>query len=184
MAQTQTQTQTQTQAQTTAPAHQQPGFNPDQIRWQPFGDAPHFAYHIQQVDLAQGIADVLFRFDAGQRIILHRHMALNHTFVVRGTHVIYHADGSVKERRPTGSYTVSPADTTPHTEGGGEDADAIVLFSMRPEPGQLLYELLDDSGQKVGEIDLPLLHQLWLAQQEAQAEQAAGKAQVPATTPA
>jgi 2,4'-dihydroxyacetophenone dioxygenase len=142
------------------------GFDPDNVNWQPFGEAQHFRFHIQHVDLAQGIADVLFKFDAGQRIILHRHLALNHTFVVRGTHVIYHADGAVKERRPTGRYTVSPADATPHAEGGGEDADAIVLFSMRPEPGQGLYELLDDSGAVVGEITLPLLHQLWLAQQE------------------
>ncbi len=139
-------------------------FDPDRINWQALGDAQHFRYFIQHVDLAQGIADVLFKFDAGQRIILHRHLALNHTFVVQGTHVIYHADGSPKESRPTGSYTISPADATPHSEGGGEEADAIVLFSMRPDPGQGLYELLDDAGEVVGDITLPMLHQLWQAQ--------------------
>lgn len=143
-------------------------FDPDQIPWQAFGDAKHFTYCVQHVDLALGIADVLFRFDAGQKIILHRHLALNHTYVLSGTHVIYNEDGSVKERRPAGSYTVSPADMRPHSEGGGEDADAIVLFSMRPDPGQRLYELLDDNGEAIGEIDLPLLHQLWLAQDGAQ----------------
>lgn len=71
------------------------------IPWQPLGDFPHFQFHILQVDMEQRIADVLFRFAAGQQIVLHRHKALNHTFVVAGEHLIYnrwHAPGSPPRR--------------------------------------------------------------------------------------
>ena len=131
-------------------------FDLDAIRWQPFGDFPHFAYSILAVDMARRIADVLFRFDAGRQIVLHRHKALNHTFVIRGEHRLYELDGRLREVRPTGSYTVSPASETPHREGGGAE-DAIVLFSMRPEPGQKLYEILADDGTVIADITLDTL---------------------------
>lgn len=146
-------------------------FDTDAIRWQPFGDFPHFAYSILQVDMARRIADVLFRFDAGQQIVLHRHKALNHTFVIRGEHRLYEPDGSLRETRPTGSYTLSPASETPHREGGGAE-DTIVLFSMRPLPGEILYEILDDSGQIVAELTLETLQALFEAQQATQTQPA------------
>lgn len=138
------------------------GFDDRAIDWQPFGDFPHFQFAILHVDRARNLADVLFRFAAGQQIVLHRHKALNHTFVLRGEHLIYEEDGSLREARPTGSYTLSPASETPHREGGGEQ-DAIVLFSMRPEPGELLYEILDDSGQQIAEVTLDTLEALFNA---------------------
>jgi 2,4'-dihydroxyacetophenone dioxygenase len=132
-------------------------FDANTIPWQPFGDFPHFAFTILQVDMQQRIADVLFRFDANQQIVLHRHKALNHTFVVQGEHRLYEMDGRLREVRPTGSHTVSPANETPHREGGGA-TDAIVLFSMRPQPGEILYEILDDAGQPIAEITLETGH--------------------------
>ena len=146
-------------------------FDVDAIHWQPFGDFPHFAYSILQVDATRRIADVLFRFDAGRQIVLHRHKALNHTFVIRGEHRLYEMDGRLREVRPTGSYTVSPASETPHREGGGAE-DAIVLFSMRPLPGEILYEILDDAGQTIAELTLETLQALFEAQQAAVAEAA------------
>lgn len=138
-------------------------FDDGAIRWQPFGDFPHFKYFILQVDMGQRIADVLYRFAAGQQIVSHRHKALNHTFVVQGEHRIYEHDGSLREVRPTGSYTVTPASETPHREGGGAE-DAIVLFSMRPKPGEVLYEILDDAGLPFAEITLETLQTLFAAQ--------------------
>lgn len=131
-------------------------FDDSRIDWQPFGDFPHFRFAILHVDPARRLADVLFRFAAGEQIVLHRHKALNHTFVLQGEHRIYEMDGRLREARPTGSYTVSPAGETPHREGGGED-DVVVLFSMRPEPGELLYEILDDVGAVIAEISLDTL---------------------------
>ena len=65
-------------------------------------------------------------------------------------------DGRLREVRPSGSYTVSPASEAPHREGGGAE-DAIVLFSMRPEPGQKLYEILADDGTVIADITLDTL---------------------------
>ena len=45
----------------------------------------------------------------------------------------------------------------PHREGGGPEQDAIVLFSMRPEPGQKLYEILADDGTVIADITLDTL---------------------------
>ncbi len=143
-------------------------FDANTIPWQPFGDFPHFAFSILQVDMQQRIADVLFRFDANQQIVLHRHKALNHTFVVQGEHRLYEMDGRLREVRPTGSHTVSPANETPHREGGGA-TDAIVLFSMRPQPGEILYEILDDAGQPIAEITLETLQAIFEVQQQAAA---------------
>lgn len=140
-------------------------FDDQVIRWQPFGDFPHFVFAILQVDMEQRIADVLFKFAAGQQIVLHRHKALNHTFVVRGEHHIYEMDGSRREIRPTGSYTISPASEMPHREGGGAE-DAIVLFSMRPGPDEVLYEVLDDDGHPIAEITLDTLNDIFRAAKE------------------
>lgn len=130
------------------------------IDWQPFGPFPHFKFAILHLDTARHLADVVFRFAAGQQIVLHRHTALNHTFVLQGEHLIYEEDGSLRERRATGSYTVSPASQTPHREGGGEGQDAVVLFSMRPQPGERLYEILDDAGQPIAEITMQTLQDI------------------------
>ncbi len=146
-----------------------PGFDDSAIEWQPFGDFPHFQFAILHVDPARQLADVMFRFAAGQQIVLHRHKALNHTFVLRGEHLIYEEDGSLRETRPTGSYTISPASETPHREGGGRE-DAIVLFSMRPEPGQLLYEILDDVGTPIAEVSMDTLVALFAAHRAARQE--------------
>lgn len=140
-------------------------FDPASIRWQAFGDFPHFVYAIQHVDMEQRIADVLFKFAAGRQIVLHRHKALNHTFVVAGEHRLYEMDGTLREVRPTGSYTISAASETPHREGGGAE-DVVILFSMRPKPGEILYEVLDDTGQPIAEITLETLAALF---QEARA---------------
>lgn len=73
-------------------------FDASAIDWQPFGEFPHFAFFIMNVDMEQRIADVIFRFDAGRQIVSHRHTSLNHTFVVQGEHRIYEHDGSLRKR--------------------------------------------------------------------------------------
>ncbi|MBP5988035.1 MAG: regulator [Azonexus sp.] len=143
-------------------------FDDRKIAWQPFGEFPHFVFSILQVDMQQRIADVIFKFAAGQQIVLHRHKALNHTFVIQGEHRIYEEDGSLREIRPAGSHTISPASETPHREGGGSE-DVIVLFSMRPQPAELLYEILDDNGQIVAEVTLETLNEIFQANRQARA---------------
>jgi hypothetical protein len=102
----------------------------------------HLHYAIFDIDEHNKIIDVLFKFDAHQQILLHRHKALNKTFVIQGEHHIYETNGKLKEVRPVGSYTSSLPSDVPHREGGG-NVDVIVFFSIRGNDG-VLYEVLDD----------------------------------------
>jgi quercetin dioxygenase-like cupin family protein len=118
-------------------------FDDSHISWQTLAGFEHLFYSILDICEDKKIIDVLFRFSARQQIVLHRHKALNHTFVIQGEHRLYKADGALKEVRPVGSYTCSPADDEPHREGGGE-VDVIILFSIRSSGEGVLYEILDD----------------------------------------
>lgn len=139
-------------------------FDDRAIQWSRFGDfVPAFHYTILNLDEEVRIADVLFKLPANEQILLHRHHALNHTFVVQGEHRLYETDGRLREVRPSGSYTVSPASEKPHREGGGEQ-DVIILFSIRPGDDEVLYELLDDELNPLGTITFQTLVELYRAQ--------------------
>lgn len=124
-------------------------FDDSNITWNRLGDFEHLHYSILAIDEKNHIADVLFRFAANEKIVLHRHKAHNNTFVVQGEHRLYKPDGTLKEVRPVGSMTSSPPDTEPHREGGG-DQDVIIAFSIRGDG--VLYELLDDDQNQIGTI--------------------------------
>ncbi len=129
--------------------------------WKQLEGLEHFKYHIVHIDEVQQRAEVLFWFDAHKPIILHRHCALNKTLVLEGEHIIYGADGKVEEIRPTGSYTVTPAQEAPHSESGGEGG-AVVLFSIFDNGGLPLYELMDEQQNILATLsmtDLVALHQ-------------------------
>jgi quercetin dioxygenase-like cupin family protein len=117
-------------------------FDDTHIKWQTLGDFEHLHYSILDIDEDNKIIDALFKFAAHQQIVLHRHKALNKTFVIQGEHRLYEADGRLKEVRIAGSYTTSLPSNEPHREGGG-DVDVIVFFSIRGNDG-VLYEILDD----------------------------------------
>ena len=53
--------------------------------------------------------------------------------------------------------------------GEGSAEDVIVLFSMRPQPGEILYEILDDAGHPIAEITLETLESIFEAQKQAAA---------------
>lgn len=139
-------------------------FDDHAIQWTRFGEfEPAFHYSILQVDTNSRIADVLFKLPARGQIVLHRHRALNHTLVLQGEHRLYETDGSLREIRPAGSYTVSPASERPHREGGGEQ-DVVIAFSIRPGADDVLYELLDDASNPIGTVTFPMLVELHQAQ--------------------
>ena len=84
-------------------------FDHSRIRWQTLTGIEHLQYFILAIDQSNHIVDVLFKLAAKRQIVLHRHKALNHLFVIQGEHRLYHADGSQKEVRAVGTYTISPA---------------------------------------------------------------------------
>lgn len=129
-----------------------PSFDDRNIQWQRFGEfEPAFYFNVLNVDEPRRIADVLFKLPASAQIVLHRHCALNNTFVIQGEHRLYETDGTLREIRPTGSYTISPAAERPHREGGGAQ-DVVIHFSIRPDQQELIYQLLDDHLEVIGTV--------------------------------
>ena len=128
------------------------GYNFDDrnIKWNKLGDLKHLLFSILNVDEQNYIVDVLFKFDANEKIILHRHMIPNNTFVVQGEHRLYEPDGTLKEIRPVGMYKCSPPGDV-HQEGGGADQDVVVFFNMRGHDG-VFYELLDDDQNVIASL--------------------------------
>lgn len=137
-------------------------FDDQNIPWQRFEEFDHLQYFIFDIDREHLVVDVLFKFAANQQIVLHRHKALNHTFVIKGEHRLYEPNGEIKEVRPVGRYTVSPASDDPHREGGG-DEDVVVFFSIRGSQG-VLYEILDDDQNAIGTLSLQDFDDLHKAQ--------------------
>ncbi len=125
-------------------------FDDSQIDWKTIGDFQHLHYSILAIDEEHGVSDVLFKFAANEKIVLHRHLAHNNTFVVQGEHRLYFADGSLKESRATGTMTCSGPDTEPHSEGGGKEQDVIIVFNIRGKGD--LYQLLDDEQNEIGRL--------------------------------
>jgi hypothetical protein len=87
-------------------------FDNHNIKWNKLGDLEHLLYSVLNVDEKNYIVHVLFKFDANEKIVLHRHMIPNNTFVVQGEHGLYEPDGTLKEIRPVGSYRSSPPEGT------------------------------------------------------------------------
>lgn len=138
------------------------GFDDRNIAWRTIEGFDHFAYHILSVDEEARIVDLLFKFAANQRIVLHRHMADYRTLVLQGELRIYRANGELKEVRPVGSYVSSAAGGEPHTEGGG-DCDAIVFFTNRNVRGPI-YEIFGPDNETVATFGIPEFKALMDAQ--------------------
>ena len=137
-------------------------FNDSQIQWRTLEGIDHLEYSILDLDKENLVIDVLFRFAANEKIVLHRHTALNHMLVIQGEHRLYTPEGDLKEVRPTGRYTVSPASDEPHREGGG-DEDVVILFSIRGTDGKM-YEILDDDQNLVGTLGMSDFEALYAEQ--------------------
>lgn len=138
-------------------------FDVRNIRWNTIEGIDHLAYRICAVDEAKRIVDILFKFDAGAKILLHRHRADYATLVLQGELRIYAADGTLREIRPVGSYVTGTADGEPHTEGGG-DQDVIAFFSNRNVAGPV-YDILDADLNVVGAFGINEFKALFDAQE-------------------
>lgn len=133
-----------------------------EIQWSQLDGINHLEYFILDVDRDRQIVDLLLKFAANEKIFLHRHTALNHMLVLQGEHRLYSPTGELKEVRPTGRYTVSPASDEPHSEGGGEE-DVIIFFSIRGTDGTM-YELLDEDQNLTGTFNMADFEALFAAQ--------------------
>lgn len=133
------------------------------VRWYTLDNLPHVAYHICAVDEEKRIVDILFKFDANAKIVLHRHKSDYITLVLQGELRLYRPNGQLTEIRPVGSYVAGKANGEPHTEGGG-DQDVIAFFSNR-NVGEAIYELLDDNLTPVATLGMAEFKALLEAQE-------------------
>lgn len=137
-------------ASTERPASAAYDFDDRNMQWHKFGDFEGFVFAMFDVDETKNVVDLILKFEPGSKIFMHRHRAHTNTFVVQGEHLIYELDGSgPTEVRPTGSYTSSEAGAA-HREGGGAEG-AVVFYSVRAE-GDLLFDVLDEDQNVVGEL--------------------------------
>ncbi|HBX99475.1 MAG TPA: regulator [Gammaproteobacteria bacterium] len=121
-------------------------FDESNINWSPMPDVEHAWISILDVDDTAKIIDILLKFSANEKIVLHRHASVFNTFVVKGEHRIYNPDGELTDVRPAGTYKNGLPDIEPHREGGGEE-DVIILFSLRPYSNGMIYEILDENHE-------------------------------------
>jgi quercetin dioxygenase-like cupin family protein len=127
-------------------------FDDSNIQWHKLEGIEYLAYSILNINEKDKIVDVIFKLEANKQIVLHRHKALNNSFVIQGEHLLYEPNGKLKEIRSVGSYTSSPASDEPHRECGGDEG-AIVLFSIRGSDG-VFYEILDDDQNLIGSLSM------------------------------
>lgn len=143
-------------------------FDDRKIKWNTLtlpsvGELKHLLFSISNVDEENYNVHVLFKFAANEKIILHRHMIHNNTFVVQGEHRLYEPDGTLKEIRPTGMYKSTPPGDV-HREGGAPDQDVIVFFDMRGRDG-VFYEILDDDQNVIAALGFADFLNVYKAQQ-------------------
>jgi hypothetical protein len=128
------------------------GFDDSNIAWFPLGDFKHFVFAVLDVDNDRKIVDAVLKYEPNQKIFMHRHIQQTNTMVLQGEHRFYEPDGTLKDVRPVGRYTATPADPDPHTEGGGADG-AIVFYSIRAD-SDFLFEILDENLEVVGTLTM------------------------------
>jgi 2,4'-dihydroxyacetophenone dioxygenase len=138
------------------------GFDDSTIRWYTLEGIPDLWYHILEVDETSRIVDILFRFSANAKVVLHRHKADYRTFIIQGELRLYNARDELIEIRRVGSYVGKKAGGEPHREGGG-DQDVIALFSNRQVDGPV-YEILDDDLNVVTTLGMSDFKALFEAQ--------------------
>ena len=139
-------------------------FDESTIDWKSLPDpegepVDHVSLSILNIDDRAKIVDVLFKFSANEKILMHRHTSTYTTFTVQGELRTYSTDGKLKDVRPAGVFKIgTPGEA--HTEGGG-DQDVIVYFSLRPYSStDSIYEILDENLEVVQEMTFDDLKEL------------------------
>lgn len=146
----------------TAAAPDAAAFDQSNVKWNTLEGIDHVWYHILKVDPEAKTVDLLLKFAANQKIVLHRHHADYSTFIIQGELRLYDEGGDLTEIRPTASFVEKPAGGPPHTEGGG-DVDCIAWFSNRGTDG-MIYEILGPNNETVATLGLKDFEALWNAQ--------------------
>ncbi|MEL6919614.1 MAG: regulator [Pseudomonadota bacterium] len=139
-------------------------FDQSNIKWNTLEGIEHLWYHVFNVDRDLKVVDLLFKFAANEKVVLHKHHADYSAFIIQGELRLYDAAGALTEVHPTASFVQKSAGGGPHTEGGG-DQDCIAWFSNKGTDG-LIYEILGPNGETLGTLGVPEFEALMQAQDE------------------
>ena len=105
-----------------------------------------FEYSLLGYDLEAGRLDMLLRYAPGGHCRRHRHIASTVTLVLEGEQFLEEdtADGTTRSvHRQAGEYAMSPADSPPHDEYGGENGGTVMLSMTAPDG--ILFEYFDEN---------------------------------------
>lgn len=127
-------------------------FDDRAINWRAVPGMDGLVLAVLDVDGERRTVDFAVKFDPNTKVLFHRHLALTHSFVIQGDHVIYETDGSQRESRPVGTYSVTRVTDDVHSEGGGPNG-CILIYSVRGER-DALFELMDDQFESSGEMGI------------------------------
>jgi hypothetical protein len=139
-------------------------FDDSNIEWRAFAGEDGVMAHVFDVDAHTATVDFAIKFAPNTQGIIHRHLAMTHTFVVEGDHVIYEPHGSVRESRPVGRYTVSQITGDIHSEGGGPNG-CILIYSVRGDIDGM-FDVLDKQHNVVAKFGLAEFQTMLEAQRE------------------
>jgi hypothetical protein len=137
-------------------------FDQSNIKWNTLEGIDHLWYHVLSVDWELKVVDVLLKFAANEKVVLHKHHADYSTFIIQGELRIYNSVGELTEIRPTASFVQKSAGGAPHTEGGG-DEDCIAWFSNKATD-ETIYEILAPNGETLGTLGFNEFEALMQAQ--------------------
>lgn len=122
----------------------------DVLTFYPMPGVEGLEVHVLDYDKPRQIVDAVFRFPAGQIVARHRHVSQTNMFILSGELIMYEADGTVLETRPTGRYYTGTRDDS-HVEGGGPNG-ATVLYSVRGHGSETIIEILGDTNVVLGTL--------------------------------
>ena len=106
-------------------------FDESKINWNPMPNVEHAWISILDIDEKAKVVDILLKFAANEKIVLHRHSSVFNTFVIKGEHRLYDLDGELTEVRPVGTYKVGLPSMEPHREGAGSRSWTATLAAHR-----------------------------------------------------
>ena len=138
-------------------------FDESRIQWAPIevpgcGVLADFEFAPLAGSMEFRVVDFLVKFppkkELDDRVVnlihTHRHCGISNLFVIAGEQQIYEPDGTLREVRTAGSYTVSPPGDV-HTECGGAEG-GVVHYSIRGSG--MLFEFVDDEMKVLGGLSL------------------------------
>jgi hypothetical protein len=140
-------------------------FDDSLIQWQLFPGLEHLEFCLYDVDEERQVIDLIVKFEPGEVVAMHNHVAQTNMFVIQGELRMYETDGSLKEIRPAGKYCRGRRDDC-HSEGGGPDG-AIVFYSIRGHGSDELLEIVDGNMSVLAKIGMDDIRAVWAAQQAA-----------------